>query len=331
VDNLRIKLLGEEKAELVTRYTQNPEAYNLFLKGLYFWHKRTADDLGKAIDHFVQAIKLDSNYALAYARLAESYGLLAWYTSILPKEVFTKAKSAVMKALAIDENLAEAHSALGFIKMYYDWDWEASEVEFKRAIQTKPGYVTAHQWYAEYLTLMGRHEEALEEIQIALELDPLSLLINHHVGYHLYFARQYDKAAEQFQKTLELDSNYDVSLNMLGNAYLEMGMYDEAIGVFQKRGHKPALGIAYARAGKRDEALGILQEMMEQWKRGEMHAIKIADIFAALVEEEMTMDWLERSFERREMQLVFLKVSKKFDNFHSSPRFIAILKKMNLE
>ncbi|MDH5364596.1 MAG: protein kinase, partial [Dehalococcoidia bacterium] len=161
VDNLRIKLLGEEKAELEMRHTQNPEAYNLFLKGLYYWNKRTADDIRKAIDCYEQAIKLDSNYALAYAALADSYGLLPFYTSVLPKEAFTKAKLAVIKALDINETLAEAHSALGFIKMYYDWDWEAAETELKRAVQSKASYVTAHHWYAEYLSWMGRHEEAI--------------------------------------------------------------------------------------------------------------------------------------------------------------------------
>jgi tetratricopeptide (TPR) repeat protein len=313
------------------RHTQNPEAYHLFLKGLYFWHKRTAEDLGKAIDYFEQAIKLDSNYALAYARLAESYGLLAWYTAILPEKVFTKAKSAVMKALAIDDNLAEAHSALGFIRMYYDWDWEASEAEFKRAIQTKPGYVTGHQWYAEYLTLRGRHEEALEEIQTALDLDPLSLLINHHFGYHLLYARQYNKAAEQFKKTLELDPNYTISINLLGHTYLKLEMYEEAITTFQKSGDKLNLGIAYAQEGRRDEALGILQEVMAQWNKGEMHAIHIARIYTALGEEKMALEWLEKSFDRREPQLVFLKVFSHYDRLHSNPGFIAILKKMNLE
>jgi len=331
VDKLKIKLLGEEKAELVTRHTQNLEAYNLFLKGRYFWNKRTADDIKKAIDYFEQAIKLDSNYALAYAALADSYGLLPFYTSILPKEAFTKAKSAVMKALDIDETLAEAHSALGFIKMYYDWDWEAAETEFKRAVQTKPGYVTAHHWYAEYLSWMGRHEEAIEEIRRAQELDPLSLLINYIKAYVFFYARQYERAIEQCQKTLELDPNFHMPYATIGRVYLAKGMYEEAIVAFQKSGDKTYLGFAYALADKRDEALAILEEMKGQWKRGDIRALPIARVYVSLGEENLALEWLQKSLERREPRMVLLKVDPRFDKLRSNPRFKTLLKKMNLE
>ena len=331
VDKLKIKLLGEEKAELVMRHTQNPEAYNLFLKGLYFWNKRTAEDIRKAIDYFEQAIKLDTNYALAYARLADSYGLLPFYTSILPKEAFSKAKVAVMKALDIDETLAEAHSALGFIRMYYDWDWEAAEIELKRAVQMKPSYVTAHHWYAEYLSWVGRHEEAIAEIRRAHELDPLSLLINYMKAYVFFYARQYERAIEQCQQTLELDPNFAMPYATLGRAYLEKGMYEEAIVAFQKWGSKPGLGFAYALAGKRDEALGILEEMKERWKRGDIRALPIARVYTGLGEEDLVLEWLEKSFGRREPRMVLLNVDPRFDSLRSNPRFKALLKKMNLE
>ena len=331
VDKLKIKLLGEEKAELVTRHTQNLEAYNLFLKGRYFWNKRTPDDIRKAIDYYKQAIKLDSNYALAYAALSDAYGLLPFYTSILPKEAFTKAKSAVMKALDIDETLAEAHSALGFIKMYYDWDWEAAETELKRAVQTKPSYVTAHHWYAEYLSWVGRHEEAIAEISRAHELDPLSLLINYIKAYVFFYARQYERAIEQCQKTLELDPNFPMPYATLGRAYLAKGMYEEAIAAFQKWGDMPCLGYAYALAGKRDQSLGILEEMKEQWKRGDIRALPVARVYAALGEEVQALEWLEKSLERREPQMVLLNVDPHFDGLRSNPRFKALLKEMNLE
>ncbi len=284
VDNLKIKLLGEEKAELVTRHTQNPEAYNLFLKGRHFWNKRTPDDIRKAIDYFEQAIKLDSNYALAYAGLADSYGLLPFYTSILPKEAFSKAKVAVMKALDIDETLAEAHSALGFIRTYYEWDWEAAETEFKRAVQIKPSYVTAHHWYAEYLSAMGRHEEAITQIRRAHELDPLSLIINCMKAWVFLFARQYERAIEQFQQTLELDPNFALAHSLLGWAYLEKEMYEEALVAYQKgRGELGVRNIyAYALPGKRDESLGMLEEMKELWKRGDITAYPIARVYAGL-------------------------------------------------
>ncbi|MDH5744360.1 MAG: tetratricopeptide repeat protein, partial [Candidatus Aminicenantes bacterium] len=331
VDNLRIKLLGEEKAELEMRHTQNPEAYNLFLKGLYYWNKRTADDIRKAIDCYEQAIKLDSNYALAYAALADSYGLLPFYTSVLPKEAFTKAKLAVIKALDINETLAEAHSALGFIKMYYDWDWEAAETELKRAVQSKASYVTAHHWYAEYLSWMGRHEEAIEEIRRAHELDPLSLLINYIKAYVFFYARQYERAIEQCQKTLELDPNFHMPYAMLGRAYLAKGMYEEAIVAFQKSGDKTSLGYAYALASKRAESLGILEEMKERWKRGDIRALPIARVYVSLGEEDLALEWLEKSLERREPRMVLLKVDPHFDSLRSNPRFKALLKKMNLE
>jgi len=331
VDKLKIKLLGEEKAELVTRHTQNPEAYNLFLKGRYFWNKRTADDIRKAIDYFEQAIKLDTNYALAYARLADSYGLLPFYTSILPKEAFSKAKVAVMKALDIDETLAEAHSALGFIRMYDDWDWEAAETELKRAVQIKPSYVTAHHWYAEYLSWVGRHEEAIAEIRRAHELDPLSLLINYMKAYIFFYARQYERAIEQCQKTLDLDPNFALPHSILGRTYLEKGMYEEAIVAFQKGRKRWHLGYAYALAGKRDEALGILEEMKERWKRGDIRAHPIAMVYAGLGEEDLVLEWLEKSLGEREPQMVYLNVDPKFDSLRSNPRFKALLKKMNLE
>jgi serine/threonine protein kinase len=331
VDKLKIKLLGEEKAELVMQSTQNPEAYNLFLKGLYFWSKRTADDIRKSIDCYEQAIKLDSNYALAYAALADSYGLLPFYAYVLPKEAFTKAKVAVMKALDIDETLAEAHSARGFIRMYYDWDWEAAETDLKRAIQSKTGYVTAHHWYAEYLSWMGRHEAAIEEIRRAHDLDPLSPLINYMKAYVLYYARQYERAIEQCQTTLELDSNFHMPYYTLGRVYLTKGMYEEATVAFQKSGDKTYLGLAYAFAGKRDEAQAILEEMKELWKRGDMHAVAIARVYVGLGDKDRALEWLEKSFERREPRLVLLKVDPRWDSLRSNPRFKALLKKMNLE
>jgi serine/threonine protein kinase/Tfp pilus assembly protein PilF len=331
VDNLRIQLLGDEKAELRMRQTQNPEAYNLFLKGLYFWNKRTEDNIRKAIDCFEQAIQLDPNYALAYARLADSYGLLPFYTSVLPKEAFEKARSAAEKALNIDGTLAEAHSALGFIKMYYDWDWEAAETELKRAVQSKPSYVTAHHWYAEYLSWMGRHEEAIAEISRAQKIDPLSLLINYMKAYVFFYAHQYESSIEQCRKTLELDPNFRMPYVGLGRAYLAKGMYEEAIVAFQKEGDRDYLGFAYALADKKEKALAILEEMKERWKRGDIHALPIAKVYVALGEEKLALDWLEKSLERREPRMVMLKVDPRFDPLRSDPRFKALLKKMNLE
>jgi len=331
INNLRITLLGEEKTELVMRYTKNPEAYDLFLKGLHYWNIREEEELRKAIDYFEQAIKLDSNYALAYARLAESYGLLAFYTSEPPKEVFTEAKEAVLKALDIDETLAETHSALGFITMYYDRDWEAAEEEMLRAIQLRSSYVTAHHWYAEYLTWMGRHEEAIAEIDRAHELDPLSPLVSYMKAYILFYARKYERSIEQCQQMLEMDPNFTMPYTGLGKAYLQKGMYDEAIKALQKVGADSYLGLAYGLAGKRNEALGILEEMVEQWRRGNSRAFPITRIYVGLGENDLALDWLEKSFERNEPRMIELKVDPFFDSLRSNPRFKALLKKMNLE
>jgi serine/threonine protein kinase/tetratricopeptide (TPR) repeat protein len=333
VNALKIKLLGEKEAYIVKSYTEDNEAYQLYLKGLYFWNKRTAEDVRKAIDYFEKAIKLDSNYALAYARLADSYGILPFYTSTLPKEAFSKANVAVMKALDIDETLAEAHSALGFIKMYYDWDWEGAETELKRAIQIKPSYVTAHHWYAEYLSAMDRHEEAIAEIRRAHELDPLSLIINCMKAWVFLFARQYERAIEQCQKTLELDPNFALAHSLLGWAYLEKRMYKEAILAYQKtRGELGVRNIyAYALPGKRDESLGIIEEMKELWRRGDNVAYPIARVYAGLGKEDLVLEWLEKSLGRREPFMVRLNVDPSFDSLRSNPRFKALLKKMNLE
>ena len=328
---MRIVLLGEERAELLTRHTQNLEAYDMFLKGLYFVHKRTADDLRKAIDSLEQAIELDPDYALANAILAESYGLLPFYTYISTENVFTKAKSAAMKALHLDEDLAEAHSALGFIKMYYEWDWAGAEKELKRAIQINPSYVTAHHWYAEYLAFMGRHEEALEEVHLALEIDPLSLLENYEKAFILHYARQYDKSIEQCLKTLELDQNYKLTYLTLTRSYLQKGMHEEALKAIQLKGSDLYLEYAYALAGQREESIRKIEEMKEQWKRENMHALPLAKVYAALSEEDLALDWLEKSLERREPNIVKLNVNPIFDGLRSNPRFKAILKKINLE
>ena len=333
VNALKIKLLGEKEAYIVKSYTEDNEAYQFYLKGLYFWNKRTALDVKKAIDYFEKAIKLDTNYALAYARLADSYGILPFYTPTLPKEAFSKAKVAVMIALNIDETLAEAHSALGFIKTYYDWDWEAAETELKRAVQIKPSYATAHHWYAEYLSAMGRHEEAIAEIRRAHELDPLSLIINCMKAWVFLFARQYERAIEQCQKTLELGPNFALAHSLLGWAYLEKGMYEESILAYQKR--RGDLGVrniyAYALPGKRDESLGIIEEMKELWRRGDIAAYPIARVYAGLGEEDLVLEWLEKSLGRREPFMVRLNVDPSFDSLRSNPRFKALLKKMNLE
>jgi TolB-like protein/Tfp pilus assembly protein PilF len=263
---LRARLTREEQRRVTKVYTQNPEAYQLYLKGRYYLSKRTEEGLKKAIEYFNQTIQQDAHYAQAYSGLADSdmYLLrLGFLGEGTPTEVYLRAKAAAARALELDDNLAEAHTSLGLIKMEYEWDWANSETEFKRAIELNPGLDEAHHQYSHYLTAMGRTHESLAQSLQALELDPLSLPLNAHLAWHYLYARQYDQAIEQCRKTLELDQNYPQAHDYLGMAYEQKGMYEEAIAEFQKAmnlsGNSPNLradlGHAYAVAGKGKEAL----------------------------------------------------------------------------
>jgi serine/threonine protein kinase/tetratricopeptide (TPR) repeat protein len=334
VKALEVKLLGGKKELLVKNYTDNSQAYNMFLQGRYFWNKRTLDDLKKAIDYFNQAVGLDPNYALAYAGLADAYITLPFYEALPPKEAFSQAKLAVMKALDIDETLAEAHSALGMIRTYYDWDWKAAEAELKRAIQTKPSYATARHWYAEFLIAMGRFDEALAEIRRAHELDPLSLIINGFEAYVLLYARRYEEAIDQCRKTLELDPNFGVARDALGFAYLKKGMDKEAVAEYQRRKDEPGMHrfyFAYALPGTRDESLRMLEKMKALWKQGQIRSFPIARVYAGLSEEGPALEWLEKSYEEHEPYIIRLNVDPAFDGLRSDSRFKALLKKIGLE
>ncbi|MCI0697473.1 protein kinase [candidate division KSB1 bacterium] len=268
---LKVRLLTGEKGEIEKKATENLEAYTLYLKGRYFWNKRTEADINKAILHFEQAIKIDSTYALAYSGLADSYSLLANRGSLSSKEACPRAKAAAIKAVEIDDTLAEAHTSLGFVRMAYDWDWLVAEKEFKRAIDLNPSYAIAHQMYARYLSGMGRHDEAIAEIKRAEELDPLSLPISAGVGQTFLKARRYDQAIEQLRKTQEMDPNFAQAHYFLGGAYLNKEMNEQAIAELQKAitlsadslSVGAALVQAYAKLGKRNEAQKRLDEVIE--------------------------------------------------------------------
>jgi DNA-binding winged helix-turn-helix (wHTH) protein/Tfp pilus assembly protein PilF len=232
---LALKLSGDEHKRLTKRYTDKAEAYQLYLKGRYFWNKRTEDGFNRGIAQFKQAVEKDSNYALAYAGLADSYIGLTFYNFAAPNETMPKAKEAAMNALAIDSALAEAHTSLAHVLMNYDWNWSEAEKEFKLSIELNPDYATAHQWYAiHYLTAMGRPEEALQEMKRALDLEPTSLVMNTFMGATLYFAARYDEAIEQCRRTIEMDPNFAIAHWHLGLAYEQKDMFDEAIVEFQK-------------------------------------------------------------------------------------------------
>lgn len=337
--NLRLRLSGEEKQRLTKHSTENAEAYQLYLKGRYYWNKRTPQGFRKATEYFEQAIEKDPGYALAYTGLADCYSVLDWYGLVAPKECSPKAQAAATKALAIDDTLAEAHASLGFLKALYEWDWSGSERELKRAIELNPNYSATHLWYTNFFSGQGRLDEALAEGRRALELDPLSLVNNSALGNTLYYRRQYDQAIEQYRKALEMDPNFPLAHLGLGMAYEQKGMYAAAITELQKATElfegEPiglaALGHAYAVSGKKQEARKILEELDQLRKRRYVSAYYIAAIYAGLGEKDQAWAWLEKAYEERASWLnVRFKVDPRFDSLHSDPRYQDLLRRMNI-
>ena len=339
-ERLRLKLTGEEQKRLTRHHTENAEAYQLYLKGRYYWNKRTAESLNKGIEYFQQAIDKDPNYALAYAGLTDSYSLLgSAIGGLSPKETFSKAKAAAVKALAIDDTLAEAHAALALVHLRYDWDWSATEREIKRAIALNPNYATTYHWYADYLVVMGRLDEAIVQIKQAQKLDPLSLIINTVMALRLYHARQYDQAIEQCQKTLEMDSNFAQAHFALGQAYEQKAKYEEAIAELQKATtlspSSPflfsALGHAYAVSGQAGEAVKILEKLQKLSRQRYVSPHEMAMIYTGLGETDQAFGWLEKAYVDRSWRLPFLNVEPRFDSLRSDPRFAALVRRVGLE
>jgi len=335
---LTLKLSGEEKKQLTKRQTVDPEAYQLYLRGRYFWNKRTAEGLKKGIEYFEQATEKDPSYALAYAGLADCYNLLSYYSVLAPKDSFPKAKAAALKALEFDSHLAEAHTSLGLAKMVFDRDWAGTESSYKRAIELSPNYATAHQWYAEYLAAMGRSEEAIQEIKRAQELDPLSLIINAAAGFVNYYARRYDQAVEQLQKMQELDPNFWPRHWFLGWSYLAQHRYEAAIDEFKQAkslsgestGMRIELAHAYAVSGRRREAQRMMGELMEQAKQSYVSPYGIAMIHVGLGEKDQALAWLQRAYQERTWDLVYLKVDPKLDSLRTDPRLTDLLRQLGL-
>jgi len=338
-EKLRLRLRGEEKKRLTKRYTENTEAYQLYLKGRYFWEKRTAEDLKKAIGYFEQAIGIDPHYALAYAGIALCYGPLGVLGYLPPWETAPKMKAAAIKALELDDTLAEAYAAFASVKAFFEWDWAGAERAFKRALELNPNYASAHVWYGLYLDALGRHEESIAERKRAQELEPLSLLINASLGNAFYLAGEYDQAIEAQRKTLELDPNFFLGHSNLGLAYEAQGMYEKAIEEHQKAVASSgdailtlaSLGHAYAVSGKRAEAQKILDELNNLSKQRYVSPFRIAIIYTGLGKNDQAFAWLEKAYEERDSALNHVKVEPRFESLRSDPRFTALLKKMGLE
>ena len=336
-EKLRIKLTGEDQKRLTKRYTDNFEAYQLYWKGRYYWNKRTDEGLKKGIEYFEQAIDLDPSYALAYAGLADSYNLLVVYDVFSSREAFPLAKAAATKALEIDDTLAEAHTSLAYASMYYDWNWAGAEREYKRAIELNPNYATAHHWYGEYLSLVGRHEEGMAEIRRALELDPLSLIINTYVGWGLVCARRYNEGIEQMRKTLEMDRTFVTGHYFLAWAYEQNRQFPEAIAEYQiatelsnnSTAVMAALGHAYAVSGQTDEAQKVLDKLNKLSKQRYISPFSMALIYAGVGDKDQAFKWLQAAYDERAQLMPLLKVDPRFDNLRSDPRFAELMRRMS--
>ena len=337
VDKLRLKVSGQEQG-LAKHYTESNEAYQLYLKGRFQWHKRTNEALKKSIDYFNQAIERDPSFALAYAGLADCYVVPAYM--LPPGEKIPKAKMAAMKALELDDTLAEAHTSLARAMTTYDWDWRGAEREFQRAIELNPNYAIAHQWYCGYLEAMGRTPEAIAEGKRALELDPLSPIITFEMGLGFFYARDYDKAIEYYQKTLELDPDFPPAHGQLPAAYEQKRMYDQAITGFQKgtnlKGSREwyfslsGLAHVYAVTGNKGEAQKLLSEMKDLSVRQYVPADRIALIYAGLGDKDQAFAWLEKAYDERSFNMTWLKVEPRWDSLRSDPRFADLVRRLGL-
>jgi len=337
-DQIQINLSKPEQVALKHGRVVDPEAYEAYLKGRYFWNKRTVDGLKKAKDFFDQAIAKDPSYAPAYSGLADTYALLGdWQYAVMPaKEALPRAKAAATKALELDETLGEAHASLAFCLDGFDWDWTSAEREFKRAIELNPGYATAHHWYAWHLNLMGKNDEAIKEMKKAQDLDPLSLIINSDFAELLVIAHFYDDAIQQSRKTIEMDPNFALAHNQLGQAYLQKQMHEEAIAEFQTAVQLSGgssicvanLARAYASAGKTNEAVRILNDLKKRSTSGSSNASEIAAIYAALGDKDEAMSWVEKGYEERFNPGVLTRPG--FDPLRSDPRFQDSLRRIGL-
>jgi len=338
VNTQAVKHMGKQGTPLVKRHTGDMEAYTSYLKGRFHWNKRTEEELKRGIDYFKQAIAKDPSYALAYAGLADCYNILGFYSAFPPREMFPKAKANAVKALKIDDALAEAHTSLAFATLLYDWDWSSAERGFRRGLALNADYATGHHWYAEYLAFMGRMDEAIDVANRALEFDPLSLIINTLIGWVFYYAGDYDRAIEKLTEVLELEPDFVPAHLWLGLAHEQKSQFDEAIAMFEKAIDlsedsslmRSALGRAYAISGKTAEAHEVLRRLEEDLERSYVPPVYVAKIYSALGECDDAFTWLERAMEERDLWLVFLKVDPGWAGLRSDPRFTNLMQRVGL-
>ena len=333
--SLRLRLSDAEQARFAVPYTSSAEAYQLYLKGRYFWNRRTPADLQKSIGYFQRATELDSRFALAFSGLADSNGVLTEYHAADALATYMPALRAADQALAIDPQLAEAHTSLAYIRQFYQWDFAGAEREFRRAIQLNPRYPTAHQWFAEYLTAMGRFDEAVAEIRLAEQLDPLSLIVNSSEAYILYMARRYDESIEQCRRVLDMDPHFPEVVDYLKRAYDQKGMYRESVQMRQRRRQilglddreTPALRAAAAATTPRAYwRRRVEQELIESRAEG-LLPFEFAELLAQAGEHDRATEWLEKSCAQHDFMSMYIRVTPNLDPVRSDPRYLAILQR----
>ena len=339
-NGLRIRLEPEEKKRLSRPRTENADAYQQYLKGRHVWNRwKTPEGMRTAIAFFEKALEIDPLYALAFAGLADSHNMLGNVKAVPPGEAYPTAKTKAMQGLAIDDEVAELHSSLGFIQRFWEWDWAAAEASFKRAIEINPGYATAYRFYGQLLVSLGRFDEAIETGEKGLALDPLSPMIRGAVGDLYFYARRYDTAIEYYRFTIDQDPEFLAGHTDLARAYELVGRYDDAIREFEtaaalapKGPPEPSSGLAhvYAQMGEREKALEILGQLLELRERKYVSPYGIASIHACLGDVETSLDWLEKAYREHDQTLVWLKVHPRLDPVRGEPRYAALLAKMNL-
>ena len=335
---LRARLSGEEVTRLVKRATADSAAYNEYLRGRYQWNKRTPEGFHKAIEYFESALKKDPAYARAYTGLADSYSLAAFYYVIPPREAYPRAKAAALKALEMDESLAEAHTSLAWIRMFNDWDWAGAEKEFKRAIELNPNYATAHHWYSVCLILQGRQQESMAELRRAREIDPLSLILNALEGVHLYLMGRYPEARKQLEQLRELEPSFALGRQYLGNVYAREGKLVAAVSEYEEAlrisGRNPtdvaALALAYGVAGQKDEARSLLAELTRRSETEYVSPVELSTVYIGLGENERAFELLEKAYRERDARFPYLGLLPLPEEVRTDPRYGEMLRRIGL-
>jgi len=340
VNALKIELLREEKKLLSTHHTRNMDAYHLYMQGRFFWRKRSEQGFKKSIEFYNQALKVDPDYALAYAGLADTYSVMAWNRYLPQKEGYTKAKTAALKALELNDKLAEAHNSLAYILLDYEWKFEAARQEFERAIQLNPGYANAYHWYARYFVYQGNLDKAISKLKQALELDPLSPNVSYYLAGIYLYSGQLDKAMAVAKSALNIHPDFFGLHHVLGEIYVEKSMFNEALVEFKQISKPSTLFREYLilhielKQGKTDSLEGFITKQKKSGKLNEWAPTRIAELFGLAGKTDQYFEWLEKAFEQRDEGILYLKawlILPQYRTYHTDPRFKDLLKRIGLE